>query len=241
MRILLTNDDSICAPVLPKLVQWAQKMGEVTVFVPKVQQSGKSHGIELHEPYEVVRVEDICGAETYTVDSTPADCVRFALMGMKRQFDLVVSGINKGYNMGKDIMYSGTTGAVFEASAQGIPAVAFSSSFDGSEMAAEHLDVVWQYMQEKRLWELGSLYNVNIPPQGGEIRITKQGGPYYSDDFKPVGENKYKACGICIHDNKGNLNIDTDAVVGGYISISPLTTVRVDMEIYHKLKELNKD
>ena len=240
MRILVTNDDSICAPVLPKLVQWAQKMGEVTVVVPKFQQSGKSHGIELHEPYEVVRVEDICGAETYTVDSTPADCVRFALMGMHRQFDLVVSGINKGYNMGKDIMYSGTAAAVFEAGAQGIPAIAFSSSFTGSEAAAAYLDTVWAYMQKNRLWELGSLYNVNIPPEGGEIRITRQGGPYYSDDFKPVGDNRYQACGICVHENKGNLDIDTDAVVSGYITISPLTVCRIDLQLYEKLKELNK-
>jgi 5'-nucleotidase len=240
MRILVTNDDSISAPVLPKLVAWAQKMGEVTVVVPKYQQSGKSHGIELHEPYEVVQVESICGAETYTVDSTPADCVRFALMGMKKQFDLVISGINKGYNMGKDIMYSGTAAAVFEAGAQGIPAVAFSSSFDGSEAAAEYLDEVWAYMQENRLWEMGSLYNVNIPPEGGEIRITRQGGPYYSDDFKLVGDNRYQACGICIHENKGDVTLDTDAVVSGFISISPLTVLRVDLALYEKLKELNK-
>ena len=240
MRILVTNDDSISAPVLPKLVAWAQKMGEVTVVVPKYQQSGKSHGIELHEPYEVVQVESINGAESYTVDSTPADCVRFALMGMKKQFDLVISGINNGYNMGKDIMYSGTAAAVFEAAAQGIPAVAFSSNFDGSEAAAEHLDTVWAYMQENRLWELGSLYNVNIPPMGGEIRITRQGGPYYSDDFKLVGDNRYQACGICIHQNKGDLDIDTDAVVSGYITISPLTVCRVDLALYEKLKELNK-
>jgi 5'-nucleotidase len=240
MRILVTNDDSISAQVLPTLVAWAQKMGEVTVVVPKYQQSGKSHGIELHEPFEVVQVESIHGAETYTVDSTPADCVRFALMGMNKQFDLVISGINKGYNMGKDIMYSGTAAAVFEAGAQGIPAVAFSSSFTGSEAAAEYLDEVWAYMQENRLWEMGSLYNVNIPPEGGKILITGQGGPYYSDDFKPVGENRYQAHGICIHENKNDLTIDTDAVVNGYITISPLTVCRVDLALYEKLKELNQ-
>ncbi len=240
MRILVTNDDSISAEVLPQLVAWAQRLGEVTVVVPKYQQSGKSHGIELHTPYEVVQAAPICGAETYTVDSTPADCVRFALMGMHKQFDLVISGINKGYNMGKDIMYSGTAAAVFEAGAQGIAAVAFSSSFTGSEAAAAHLDQVWAYMQENRLWEMGSLYNVNIPPEGGEIRITRQGGPYYSDDFKPVGDDHYQAHGICIHENKGDLTLDTDAVVSGYISISPLTVCRIDLPLYERLKELNK-
>ena len=146
MRILVTNDDSISAPVLPELVRWAQKLGEVTVVVPKYQQSGKSHGIELHEPYEVVQAEDIHGATVYTVDSTPADCVRFALMGLKLQFDLVISGINKGYNMGKDIMYSGTVAAISEAVAQGIPGIALSTSVPYYPHAHEHLQEIWDFM-----------------------------------------------------------------------------------------------
>ena len=240
MRILVTNDDSISAPVLPELVQWAKKIGDVTVVVPKEQQSAKSHGIEIHAPYEVRRVEDICGAETYTVDSTPADCVRFATIGMKKKFDLVISGINKGYNVGKDIMYSGTAAAVFEAGAQGIPAIAFSTSVAGYDTAAEHLDRVWAFMQEHKLWELGSLYNVNIPPEAGEIRITRQGGPYFCDDFKPLGNDMYQPCGVCVHTDSGDMTLDTDCVVKGYISLSPLTVIRTDPALFEKLKYLNK-
>ena len=240
MRILVTNDDSISATNLPELVAWAKKLGDVTVVVPKEQQSAKSHGIEIHAPYQVRRVEDICGAETYTVDSTPADCVRFATIGMKKKFDLVISGINKGYNVGKDIMYSGTAAAVFEAGAQGIPAVAFSTSVAGYDTAAEHLDRVWAFMQEHKLWELGSLYNVNIPPEAGDIRVTRQGGPYFCDDFKPVGNDMYQPCGVCVHTDSGDLTLDTDCVVAGYISLSPLTVIRTDPALFEKLKYLNK-
>ena len=240
MRILVTNDDSISATNLPELVAWAKKLGDVTVVVPKEQQSAKSHGIEIHAPYQVRRVEDICGAETYTVDSTPADCVRFATIGMKKKFDLVISGINKGYNVGKDIMYSGTAAAVFEAGAQGIPAVAFSTSVAGYDTAAEHLERVWAFMQEHKLWELGSLYNVNIPPEAGDIRVTRQGGPYFCDDFKPVGNDMYQPCGVCVHTDSGDLTLDTDCVVAGYISLSPLTVIRTDPALFEKLKYLNK-
>ena len=91
MRILITNDDSISSSVLAPLAQWASKLGEVTVVVPKVEQSGKSHGIELHKAFEVLKTDRIPGIEAYTVDSTPADCLRYAVFGMKRKFDLVIS------------------------------------------------------------------------------------------------------------------------------------------------------
>ena len=95
MRILITNDDGLNAPGLVPLIKWCQKLGEVTTFVPKYEQSGKSHGIEFHKPFEVKEVELEDGIKVYSVDSTPADCVRYALLGMKLEFDLIISGINQ--------------------------------------------------------------------------------------------------------------------------------------------------
>ena len=120
MRILVTNDDSISAKQLLPLVRWCQKLGDVTVIVPKYEQSGKSQGIELHKPFEVKQVDLAPDIKAYTVDSTPADCIRFAVFGLKQTYDLVISGINRGFNMGGDIMYSGTAGAVFEAVSPGV-------------------------------------------------------------------------------------------------------------------------
>lgn len=238
MRILITNDDSISATQLLPLVRWCQKLGEVTVVVPKYEQSGKSHSIELHKAFEVkkVMVEDV---EITTVDSSPADCVRFAVMGMKKEFDLVISGINKGLNMGTDIMYSGTAAAVFEAANLGIKAVAVSVQPSKYDHATEPLDEVLAYFREHKLFEKCGIYNVNVVPGGKGIRITRQGGPFYSDDFLPQGDDMYMPTGRMVYQNQNDLTLDSDCVMSGYTSIMPLTTNRADMPVYEALKALN--
>ena len=238
MRILITNDDSISATQLLPLVRWCQTLGEVTVVVPKYEQSGKSHSIELHKAFEVkkVMVEDV---EITTVDSSPADCVRFAVMGMKKEFDLVISGINKGLNMGTDIMYSGTAAAVFEAANLGIKAVAVSVQPSKYDHATEPLDDVLAYFREHKLFEKCGIYNVNVVPGGKGIRITRQGGPFYSDDFLPQGNDMYMPTGRMVYQNQNDLTLDSDCVMSGYTSIMPLTTNRADMPVYEALKALN--
>jgi hypothetical protein len=116
VKILITNDDSISSEVLLPLAKWAKQFGEVTVVVPKFEQSGKSHCIEIHKPFEVKQVPfDDDDIKAYTVDSSPADCVRFALEGMKCSFDLVISGINRGLNLGIDVSGANKfSDAVFE-------------------------------------------------------------------------------------------------------------------------------
>ena len=96
MRILITNDDGINAPGIRMLAEWAKKLGEVTVVAPKVEQSGMSHAIQFVEPIEIKRVPLMDGVEAWQMDSTPADCVRFGVLGLKREYDLILSGINKG-------------------------------------------------------------------------------------------------------------------------------------------------
>ena len=127
MRILITNDDGIHAAQLLPLIRWCRKIGDVTTVVPKVEQSGKSHGIEIHKPFEARQVEPEPGVTVWAVDSTPADCVRFAVLGLKLEFDLVISGINRGLNIGADMMYSGTVGAACEAVNLGLKAIALST------------------------------------------------------------------------------------------------------------------
>ena len=240
MRILITNDDSVTASQLLPLVRFCQTMGEVTVVVPKVEQSGKSHGIDIHDPFRVHKIALADDITALAVESTPADCVRFALLGLKQEFDLVISGINKGFNVGLDIMYSGTVGAVYEAVALGIPAIAFSTSVKAYDTAIASMDRIWEFFQKHKLMEKSNLYNVNIPvdPQG--IRVTRQGGPYYTDDFPQVGENLYAPKGRCIHENRGDLTVDTDAVVSGYISVMPMCLCRSDMPLFEQLKDLQE-
>ena len=236
MRILVTNDDGIRAPQLVNLACWAQKYGEVTVVAPKVEQSGKSQGIQLHDPFEVVPVDIAPGISAWSVDSTPADCIRYALFGLKQTFDLVISGINRGFNMGTDVMYSGTVGAVFESVSLGMKAVALSTSPEYYESAPAHLDQVFDFIFQNKLLDLCNAYNVNITAPGEEIRITHQGGHFYSDDFVPVGNNLYKAKGKCVYQDSHDDTLDTDAVMHGYISVTPLTINRTNMDVYRQLK-----
>lgn len=240
MRILITNDDGIRAPQLVQLVRWAKGLGEVTVVAPKHEQSGKSQGIELHDPFEVKPFDLEPGISAWAVDSTPADCVRYAVLGMKQQFDLVISGINRGYNMGNDIMYSGTAGAVFEAVSLGMRAVALSTCPEYYDRAADHLDQVFDFLFAHKLFRVNPAYNVNIPPHGSRLRITRQGGHYYSDDFVPVGNDLYQASGKCVYRDSHNDELDTDAIHHGYISVMPLTICRADLAVYETLKDLNQ-
>ena len=240
MRILVTNDDGISSAALVPLARWAKKFGEVTVVAPKIEQSGKSHGIDIINPFEVKKVLLADDIEAYSVDSTPADCVRFAILGLKEKYDFVISGINKGYNIGRDIVYSGTVGAIFEAQNYGIKAMAISTDYTSFESAIENLDLVGEYFKNNELYKYNSLYNVNIPLEVKGIRITRQGGAYYSDEFIPMENDIWRQVGVFVYKYDGNPELDTDSIMDGYISITPLTLERTHVELYEKLKKLNK-
>ena len=238
MKICITNDDGIRSEGLQRLAQWAQKLSEVYVYAPKVEQSAKSHAVEIHKPFEA-KTDEVPGAvKAWAVDSTPADCVRFAVLGQHEHFDLVISGINRGLNIGQDIMYSGTCSAAMEAVALGINALALSTEPQTFDDAVAQLDSVWAYITEHDLYGKARLWNVNIPLNTtGEIRITRQGGPYYSDDFAPEGNDMYRPMGKEIYAPAAHSEFDTDCVLRDRcISLSPLTVDRTDWKAYTALK-----
>ena len=239
MRILITNDDGVNAPQLVPLIRWCRKLGDVTVVVPKFEQSGKSHSIEIHKAFEAKQVALAPDITVWAVDSTPADCVRFACSGLKLSFDLVISGINRGLNLGHDIMYSGTFAAACEAVNNGIKAVALSTSIKYYDHAVEHLDNIFAYFREHGLWEQNNLYNVNIPAAPKGIRITRQGGPYFVEDFQALENDMYLPVGKPIQTDSEDLTLDTAAHRKGFISISPMTTDRTKGEVFRKLLVLN--
>jgi 5'-nucleotidase len=155
------------------------------------------------------------------------------------EFDRVISGINRGFNVGADMMYSGTVAADCEAANLGLPAIALSTTPGYYERAVEHLDIVKAYFEANHLLDTHSLYNVNIPPQPKGVKITRQGGPYYSDDFELREDGMCVPNGVCVYKPTGDLTVDTDAVVEGYISITPLTINMTDLELFRKLSSLN--
>ncbi len=238
MTFLITNDDGIEAEGLRHLVLWARQYGEVFVCAPKCQQSGTSQSVIFTRPVEIIdwTLPYAPEVRAWRVDSTPADCVRIAYYHMEVRPDLVLSGINCGLNMGEDIGYSGTNGAIFEASYEGLPAIAFSTDPHSFEWAVESLDRIRSFFLEKRLFDSGRLFNVNIPRYPArKILITRQGGPYYKDSYEHIGDNQYVAHGYSVHINTHDLTLDTDATLSGYISVTPLTTRRTDEAAYQAL------
>ncbi len=237
MRILITNDDSISAEQLLPLVRYCRKFGEVTVAVPMYEQSAKSHGIELHKAFKVEKRLLDQDVVAYVVDSTPADCMRYVILGLEQRFDLVISGVNRGLNMGSDILYSGTVSAVREAVLQGIPAIALSTTPEYYDHATDHLDQVFDYIKQHKLLDIHSAYNINIPPNPKGIKITRQGGMYFSDGFINVEGDLYRADGKCVYVPSSDLTLDTDATISGYISIMPLSMNVTDMDVFRRLTD----
>lgn len=238
MKILITNDDGINSPVLPLLAKWAQKLGEITVSAPKIEQSGKSHAIDFMREIEIKEVEIAHGISAYSVDSTPADCVRFGTFGLNKTYDLIISGINRGYNLGDDIVYSGTCGAIFEGSRLGIRGLALSTDVDILMNAPAKLDTVWDYIEKNDLFSHNALYNVNIPHDPKEIRITRQGGIYFTDSFVHKGGHLYVQTGEVVKDSENDPLTDINAIRQNAISITPLVTTRTEISVFKKLNNI---
>ncbi|MBO7303521.1 MAG: 5'/3'-nucleotidase SurE [Clostridia bacterium] len=238
MKILIANDDGISSPVLPLLAKWAQKLGDVTIAVPKVEQSGKSQAIEFIHEIEIKQVEIAPEMTAYAVDSTPADCVRFGIFGLNETYDLIISGINRGYNLGDDIVYSGTCAAIFEGSRVGIRGLALSTDADNLMNAPKALDMVWDYIVKNDLYSYNMLYNVNIPSDPKEIRITRQGGAYFTDSFIHRGGHLYVQSGEVIKDSGNDPLTDINAIRQNAISITPLVTTRTEMSVFKKLNNI---
>lgn len=236
MKFLIVNDDGIDAVGIRHLAEWAKRYGEVTVSAPKHEQSGKSHAINFMTPFEIKKVDLTDGVVAYSVDSTPADCTRFGIIGLKTEYDLVLSGINYGVNMSGDIVYSGTVGAIFEAEHSNHRAIALSIAKEDELPDFDTLDKIFEYVKSENLFNYSALYNINIPESPKGIKITKQGDAYFSDEFFALDGDMYYQRGHAIPETDPNdMTLDTVAFRNGYISITPMTLSRTDSEAYKKL------
>ena len=233
MRILITNDDGINAPGIRMLAEWAKTIGEVTVVAPKVEQSGMSHAIQFVEPIEIKQVTFMEGVEAWQMDSTPADCVRFGVFGLNREYDLVLSGINRGVNVGVDLVYSGTVAAIFEAARLGHRGIAFSTFPDSQEFASQYFSDVYEFITGNNLFDKNLIFNVNIPDEVKGMHLTYQGSQYFSDVFTKTEGDMYVQVGSRIEDVcPDDLKRDTVAIHKGYISVTPLLSSRTNMDLF---------
>lgn len=164
-KILITNDDGIDSDGIVRLAEAAKEFGEVWVVAPQSQRSAASHSITLRQPIDVHPYTfPIEGVHAFSCSGTPGDCVRVGSLSiMKERPDVVMSGINFGYNVASDIQYSATVGAAFEGEFQGYTSIAFSEGVNGchevtdrylKELMAEFIDA--PYVP-------GQVININFP------------------------------------------------------------------------------
>jgi 5'-nucleotidase len=183
-RILISNDDGIHAPGLEIAERIAALLSDdVWVVAPETEQSGASHSLTLTQPLRLRRITP----RRYAVQGTPTDSVMMAVLHLMKDRvpDLILSGVNRGYNIADDVTYSGTVAAAMEGTALGIPSIALSQSFAERDDPEEHWDCAETHAPGliKKLFEIGwpkgILLNVNFPDCAADkvsrIRVTQQG------------------------------------------------------------------
>ena len=225
-HILVTNDDGYRSEGIHALARALRVVGEVTIVAPTTEASAIGHALTLRHPLRLDRIED----RVFAVEGTPTDCVNVAVTHVFKGLpDLVISGINKGWNLGDDITYSGTVAGALEGALLGIPAMAVSlrqtrGDYDFSH-AARAAATLAEAMLRRPL-AARTFLNINVPkgqPQGYRVTVQAKrnhvtsvserhdpkGRPYY---WIEEGQNEWEP-----HDRS-----DYQAVRDGYISVTPL-------------------
>ncbi len=227
-RILVTNDDGIDSPGLHALVSELAKVGEVVVVAPRSNCSGSSHSVRILGPVRVVAHEVPAAKEAWAVGGTPADAVRFGIVGVgkRKRFDLVVSGINRGANVGLVAHYSGTVGAAMEGVYQGVPGIAVSEA--GSQR--DHgIAARFAALFVRKLWARGAPkgigYNINVPAGlPGDLRgvaVARMGGSHILvREYEQKGEGVFEARVEDVQD--GPQGSDSRAFHEGMITVVPI-------------------
>lgn len=242
MDILVTNDDGIYAPGINILAEALWELGEVVVVAPDRERSAVGHALTLHHPLRATKVKE----NVFSVDGTPTDCVNLGIHSLlSRKPDIVISGINRGGNLGDDVTYSGTVSAAMEATLMGIPAFAVSlvTDADGTNyqaaasFAAKLADTIFREGLPK-----DTFLNVNVPDMPADSLlspvITSQGKRLYEgmiiNKVDPRGRDYYWIGSVDLNflDIEGS---DYTAISRGHISVTPL---HLDLTNYNSFAQL---
>jgi len=254
-HILITNDDSYESRGLQALIDALRPLAKLTIVAPSTEKSACGHSLTLTRPLRFVQVDD----DFFKLDDgTPSDCVYLALNSMfdeTNRPDLIVSGINHGANMGEDITYSGTASAAMEGVLQGVPSISISQVLGGAEHGGE-LDFepakrAINHIAQKILTgefplDNRNFLNINIPSTSmkpnGKFQITHAGYRLYGNDAhlhrNPRGEEYYWLGLHPLQFEKREAAegmSDYEAVLAGYVSITP---VMLDMTSYSQMEKL---
>ena len=228
MRILVTNDDGIQSPGITALAKCLAAIGEVWVVAPDRERTAVAHSVTLHKPLRLHQIR----ARVFSVNGTPVDCVNLAVLQvMPRPPHLVVSGINKGVNLGDDVMYSGTVSAAMEGTILGVPSVAVSQ--EGQENFRFAVGAIYAARVARLVLAHGlpeeTLLNVNIPncprPDIKGVRVTCLSRRRFDnpiiEKLDPHGRKYYWIAGKRVSWSRSK-DADHEALEEGYVSLTPI-------------------
>lgn len=228
MNILLTNDDGINFPGLHALEEALSDYANLFIFAPAMEKSATSQAMTLYDDIYVKRLSP----NRFIVNGYPTDCVNVALYGdlITEKIDLVISGINKGVNMGEDIFYSGTVGAARHAYIHDIPGIALSCGYTDARGDFQKVALFLRKFLENHYTALKKpfLFNINYPPCAKNpetIKWTNSGLRIYRDKYKKVSLNDHEFLmnlGGSELSHKENKGSDFEAYEQGLVSITPL-------------------
>jgi 5'-nucleotidase len=227
-RILVTNDDGVMSPGLHALAARLHTIGQVWVVAPDRERTAVAHGVTLHKPLRIHQV----GKRVYTVNGTPVDCVNLALAKILPDApDILVSGINKGVNLGDDVMYSGTVSAAIEGAILGVPSIAVSQ--EGEERFRFQTGARYAKRIAALILSHGlppeTILNINIPdcPLGAirGVRVTCLSRRRFENPIiekvDPRGRKYYWIAGTRVSWNR-QPDADHEALEQRMISITPI-------------------
>lgn len=250
MRILLSNDDGVHAIGLRVIFEELKKLGNVWVVAPLEEKSTTGHSLTIHKPLRMIPM----GKHFYGVSGSPADCVYLGIREVIRKMpDLVVSGINRGANLGQDVYYSGTVSAAREACILGIPALAVSLSVNFSKSVPESklhyktaAKVVSYLLKNLAGFSVPkhTLLNLNVPDlplnKLKGLKLARQGFRYYSGSILRRTDHRGKDYYWVGGQYKGFMreeHTDCLAVESGYASLTPLKLDSTDLNFLSELSE----
>ena len=241
-RILVTNDDGVRSRGIRALAEALAPLGDVVTVAPTREVSAIGHALTLHHPLRLEQIRDA----VYALDGTPTDCVNIAVAAVLKGLpDLVVSGINRGLNVGDDVTYSGTVAGAMEGALLGVPAIAVSLQQGPGEWDFREAAGIARGMAERILRTRlppRTFLNVNVPrrtPLG--VRVTVQGARNHAttvtDRHDPRGR-PYYWIGEGQDEWLANGDSDHEAVRAGFVSVTPLQTDLTAPEMVSALKAL---
>ena len=237
--ILVTNDDGVHSPGIIALYKAMKSLGDAYIVAPDRERSAAGHSLTMHRPLKAEEIRE----HVFSVNGTPTDCVTLGINKLlPKKPDLIVSGVNKGANLGDDITYSGTVAGAIEGTIFGISSAAFSLISDKHyhyETASFFAVKIAEHILCHSL-PYDTLLNVNIPNIRREdikgIKLTRQGKRMYENSiqemFNPWGEKHFWIGGGKIYWEHGE-DTDMEAVLQNFVSISP---IHLDLTNHNALK-----